>query len=75
MQLSNRITNNKINELYDLSLKNGATGGKLLGAGGGGFMLLYVKKNDQRKFLKKMKNIIEIPFKFSKTGTETILKR
>ena len=74
-KLSNRITNNKINELYDLSLKNGATGGKLLGAGGGGFMLLYVKKNDQRKFLKKMKNIIEIPFKFSNSGTETILKR
>ena len=74
-KLSNRITNNKINDLYDLSIKNGALGGKLLGAGGGGFMLLYVKKNKQKKFLSKIKNIVEIPFKFSDTGCETILRR
>ena len=74
-KLSSRITNNKINELYNLSIKNGALGGKLLGAGGGGFMLLYVKKNKQRTLLRKIKNIVEIPFKFSKNGSETILKR
>ena len=74
-KLSNRITNSKINELYELSLNYGATGGKLLGAGGGGFMLLYVKKNMRKKLLNKLKNIVEIPFKFSNTGCETIFKR
>ncbi len=74
-KLSNRITNKKINELYELSLNYGATGGKLLGAGGGGFMLLYVKKNMRKKLLNKLKNIVEIPFKFSNTGCETIFKR
>ncbi len=74
-KLSSRISNRRINELYDLSLKNGALGGKLLGAGGGGFMLLYVKKENKKRLLKKIKNIVEIPFKFSNSGCETIFKR
>ena len=74
-KLSNRITNKKINELYELSLNYGATGGKLLGAGGGGFMLLYVKKNMRKKLLNKLNNIVEIPYKYSNTGCETIFKR
>ena len=67
--------NSKIDDLYNLSLNHGAIGGKLLGAGGGGFMLLYVKKNKKKHLMKKIKNIIEIPFSFSKGGCETILKR
>ena len=43
-QLSSNITNKKINNLYDYAIKNGALGGKLLGAGGGGFLLMYMKK-------------------------------
>ena len=74
-KLSNKITNSKIDDLYNLSLNHGAIGGKLLGAGGGGFMLLYVKKNKKKYLMKKIKNIIEIPFNFSNSGCETILKR
>ena len=74
-RLSNKITNSKIDELYRRSLNHGAIGGKLLGAGGGGFMLLYVKKNKKKQLMKKLKNIIEIPFKFSNHGCETILRR
>lgn len=74
-KLSNKITNSRIDDLYNLSLNHGAIGGKLLGAGGGGFMLLYVKKNKKKHLMKKIKNIIEIPFSFSNSGCETILKR
>ena len=73
-QLGKSITNNKINDLYDYALKNGALGGKILGAGGGGFLLLYMKKKDIIKFLIKNKKIINIPFKFSNTGSEIIFK-
>ena len=71
--LSNKISNNKIDELYELAIKNGALGGKILGAGGGGFLLLYMKKKNKQRFLKKFKNIIEVPFKFSSKGSEIIL--
>ena len=73
-QLGKSITNNKIDNLYDYALKNGALGGKILGAGGGGFLLLYMKKKDRIKFLNKNNKIINIPFKFSDTGSEIIFK-
>lgn len=72
-ELSNSITNYKIDELYQTSIQNGALGGKLLGAGGGGFLLIYMNKGKQKKFLKKIKNITNIPFKFSNKGCEVIL--
>ena len=73
--LSNKITNHKIDDLYKTCLDKGALGGKLLGAGGGGFLLLYVRKNEKRKFIKGIKNVIEIPFEFSNNGCQTIFRR
>ncbi len=73
-QLGKSITNNKIDNLYDYAIKNGALGGKILGAGGGGFLLLYMKKKDRIKFLNKNDKIINIPFKFSDTGSQIIFK-
>ena len=67
------ITNKKIDELYDFSLKHGALGGKILGAGGGGFMLLYIPKKKIINFKKKLKNIKIIPFKFYENGSEILL--
>jgi len=72
-ELSRSISNNKIDQLYNKFIKNGALGGKLLGAGGGGFLLLYIKNEKKDFFLKKFKNIINIPFKFSNKGCEVIL--
>ena len=72
-ELSSTISNNKIDQLYSQFIKNGALGGKLLGAGGGGFLLLYIKNTKKNFFLKKFKNIINIPFKFSDKGCEVIL--
>ena len=72
-ELSKSITNHKIDELYKTSIQNGALGGKLLGAGGGGFMLVYIAKEKQKSFLNKIKNITNIPFNFSNKGCEIIL--
>ena len=72
--LSDSITNHKINEIYNEALNKGALGGKLLGAGGGGFFLFYVPYYRQRKFIKYFKNLINVPFKFSSKGSEIMLK-
>ena len=71
-KLSNKISNDKINNLYDKALEAGALGGKLLGAGGGGFLLLYVKKNKQKDVKSIFKKNIIIPIKLEKDGSKII---
>jgi len=70
--LSNKVSSNYIDSIYDNGLKNGALGGKLLGAGGGGFILFYVKKNKQKKFINFFKKLTILKIKFSKKGSEII---
>ena len=70
--LSNKVSNNYIDSIYNNGLKNGALGGKLLGAGGGGFILFYVKKNKQKKFINFFKKLTILKIKFSKKGSEII---
>ena len=71
--LSKVISNKKIDNLYEFSMNNGAMGGKLLGAGGGGFMLLYVPYHRQKKFFKRIKHVINVPFNFSEENSQIIL--
>jgi D-glycero-alpha-D-manno-heptose-7-phosphate kinase len=74
--LSKVISNNKINDLYNFTMQNGALGGKLLGAGGGGFMLFYMPVNLQKKFLDKIKKkVTRVPFNFSNEGSTIILNK
>ena len=73
--LSNLISNSKINSIYDLAMNCGALGGKLLGAGGGGFLLMYMKKKDRAVFLKKNKKLVTIPFNFTSLGSQIILNQ
>ena len=73
-KLSKSISNSKIDNLYEEAIKSGAQGGKLLGAGGGGFLLMYMKKNYRKKFLKKFPKVVEVPFKFSNEGSQVIFK-
>ena len=70
--LSNRISNNQLDDLYNHAIDGGATGGKLLGAGGGGFFIFYVKEKNHKKFLNKMKKTITIPFKFENGGSQIV---
>ncbi len=71
-ELSNQITNKKIDELYNRAINCGALGGKLLGAGGGGFLLLYMKDKAKNKFFKNTKNILNVPFSFTSEGSQII---
>jgi len=71
-ELSNQITNKKIDELYNHAIENGALGGKLLGAGGGGFLLLYMKDKQRKNFLNNSKNIVNVPFSFTNDGCQII---
>jgi len=73
-KLSNSISNPKIDQLYNLALKYGALGGKLLGAGGGGFLLLYMPFKFKKKFFVNNKNLINIPFNFTNEGAQVIFK-
>ena len=75
MKLSKEITNKKINELYDQAINCGALGGKILGAGGGGFLLLYMKNYARKKFFSKNKKIINIPFSFTMDKSEIIFDK
>lgn len=73
-KMSEKITVPEIDELYDYALRHGATGGKLLGAGGGGFLLFYCEDYRQSYFLKAMsdKGFKPFPFKFEHDGTSVV---
>lgn len=71
-KLSNEITNENIDYWYETAKRNGAIGGKLLGAGGAGFLLIYCESDKQEKLRSAMKNLIEIPFKIDNTGSVVI---
>ena len=73
-KLSRSISNPKIDDLYSLALKYGAFGGKLLGAGGGGFLLLYMPAKFRKKFFINNKKLINVPFNFTNEGTQVIFK-
>jgi len=71
-ELSSYITSDKIDFLYDKAIKNGALGGKLLGAGGGGMMLFYVTDENFPKFKKAFIDYPVIPFEFESKGSSII---
>ena len=71
---SNNISNSKINDLYDYALKNGAIGGKLVGAGGGGFLMFYTQEKAKLRYAMKKSKLEEIRFKFDYDGTKTVLR-
>ena len=70
--LSPYITNSSIDQIYNNAINKGALGGKLLGAGGGGFLLFYVPHFRQKNFIKYFKKLITIPFKFSSEGSKIL---
>ena len=72
--LNKNISNDFIDEIYNEAKSVGALGGKLLGAGGGGFMLFYIRKEYQDKLRGRLKKLLEIPFKFDEGGTKIIYK-
>lgn len=71
-QLASSITNTAITECYETGLKNGATGGKLLGAGGGGFMLFYCPVENRPRLLKSLNKLRQMEFAFEEDGSQVI---
>ena len=67
--LASGISNPDIDKWYDIAMKNGALGGKLLGAGGGGFLLFYVPKERQQQVIDSLPELKELKFKFDHQGT------
>lgn len=70
--MATNISNNKIKEIYKKGLQSGSTGGKVLGAGGGGFILFYVPRNNQEKFENEMKNFHFFDFNLENHGSKVI---
>jgi D-glycero-alpha-D-manno-heptose-7-phosphate kinase len=70
--LSSKISTPQIDEIYASAKSAGAVGAKLLGAGGGGFMLLFVKPEDQGRVKERLKGLLRIPFRFESEGTHII---
>jgi len=71
-ELSDKVTNSEIDSLYEVARSNGAMGGKLLGAGGGGFMLLFAPPEKHQQ-IKNAMNLITAPVRFENHGTQLVL--
>lgn len=71
--LTDKISTSKIDAIYETAIKAGAIGGKLLGAGGGGFILFFVPSERQPAVKERLKDLLYVPFSFDTLGTQIIL--
>lgn len=72
--LSDGISSERINHVYDTAMKHGATGGKLLGAGGNGFMLFYADHTSKKNIMENLGGLRELPFSFEETGGRIVYR-
>ena len=70
--LSSKISTPLVDEIYEAALAEGALGGKILGAGGGGFVLIFAKPEHQAKIKEKLKQFLHVPFQFDSSGSQII---
>ncbi len=71
-QTGAKISTGSIDELYEKGIKAGALGGKLLGAGGGGFLVFYVQPEKRQAVLAAMHDLLHVPFEFENGGTQVL---
>lgn len=71
-ELADQVSNDQIDEIYAEGKAAGATGGKLLGAGAGGFILFFVPRERRRALLKRLSGLVHAPFRFENEGTRVI---
>lgn len=72
-ELSSSVSTKEIDEIYEAGREAGAIGGKLLGAGGGGFMVFLVEPNKREQVRERLKNLIHVSFKFDDSGSKIVL--
>lgn len=70
--ITNKVSTDSIDAVYEKAIKAGATGGKLLGAGGGGFLLFYVEPEKQKQVHEALDKLLYVPFEFETGGTRVI---
>lgn len=70
--LSAQVSNPQVDELYSKAQAGGAIGGKLTGAGGGGFLLLFVPPDRQDTVKEQLQNLIHVPFRFEPSGSQIV---
>jgi D-glycero-alpha-D-manno-heptose-7-phosphate kinase len=71
-QRSNAMSNDRINTWYDIAMKNGALGGKLIGAGGGGFLMFYAEDNKKLRKAMAREGLQEVRFRFDFDGSKVV---
>lgn len=71
-KLSNDVSNNRVNKIYNTGIKNGAYAGKLTGAGGGGFMIFFIDNKKRKMFEEIFKNYVTVPISFDRIGSQII---
>ena len=71
---SKAVSNSEIDKYYDMAINAGALGGKLLGAGAGGFLVFYVNEENQEKVKEALKNLLFVPFKFEDEGSTIVYR-
>lgn len=71
--LSEMVSNSNIDQIYEEAKRAGAIGGKLLGAGGGGFMVFFVRPEFQKKVHEALRHLIHVPFRFENNGSRVVL--
>ncbi|MCK4897442.1 MAG: GHMP kinase [Anaerolineales bacterium] len=71
-QLASKISNDRINEIYESAIRAGAIGGKITGAGGGGFLILYCPLEKQESLRSALSNLQELPFQLEPDGSKVI---
>lgn len=69
---SDRVSNSSVDEIYTQAISAGAIGGKITGAGGGGFMVLFVPPALKEKVRERLKNLVHVPFRFEGSGSQII---
>lgn len=71
-RLSNKVSTSFIDEVYEQGLRSGALGGKILGAGGGGFILFFVLPEYREKLVSSLSSLLHVPFRFDTLGSQVI---
>ena len=72
-RLSDRVSTPEIDQIYDEAMRAGAIGGKILGAGGGGFMLLFAKPEKHAAIRDRLKGLVHVSFNFEDSGSRVVL--
>lgn len=71
--LGDQVSNQVVNEIYQAALSAGALGGKLIGAGGGGYLLLFAHPSQHSTIRERLKGLVHVPFRFEFSGSQIVV--